>query len=197
MKKNFSASVADISDKGLPAPEDEAAISRLYLMYREQFIAFANKYLGCDRSAASDIYQESFVALFENLKHGRITRQSASLKTYLFQIGRFKAMNLTRQYQSHPAADLHGFDAPETAQSSNRTRLREIACEEVAAMREPCSTVLTLYYWERKTMAEIARRMNYKNERIAINRKSLCLKKLKERIDARLKKEGLDYYDNQ
>ena len=197
MKKDRSASAVDIRNEGLPSAEDEAAISRLYLMYREQFIAFAGKYLGCDRAAASDIYQESFLAMFRNLREGRISRQSASLRTYLFQIGRFKAANLFRQRQSHPTVDLYGIDDPEAAQSQIPTRLCEIAREEVAAMQEPCSTVLSLYYWERMGMAEIARRMNYKNERIAINRKSLCLKKLRELIGARLKREGLNCYDNE
>lgn len=197
MKRPHSASAANIHSEGLPSPEDEAAITQLYLMYREQFIAFAAKYLGCDRATASDIYQESFMAMFRNLRQGRITRQSGSLKTYLFQIGRFKAASLFRQRQSHPTVDLQGIGDLEPTQSEARIQLREIACEEVAAMQEPCSTVLSLYYWERKGMAEIARRMNYKNERIAINRKSLCLKKLKELIDARLKTEGLNYYDNE
>lgn len=197
MKTDRSASAADIGNEGVPSPQDEAAITRLYLMYREQFIAFAGKYLGCDQAAAADIYQESFLAMYQNLKEGRIDRQSASLKTYLFQIGRFKAASLFRRRQSHPAVGLHGVGDQEAAQSQTRIQLREIACEEVAAMQEPCSTVLSLYYWERKGMAEIARRMNYKSERIAINRKSLCLKKLKELIDIRLKKEGLDYYDNE
>ena len=181
----------------LPAPEDEAEIARLYLMYREQFIAFVPRYFGCGATTAADIYQESFLAMFQNLKAGRIAPQSASLKTYLFQIGRFKALNLSRQRQGRPEVDLYGIGDMEAAQSEVRMRLREIAREEVAAMQEPCNSVLSLYYWEHMGMAEIARRMNYKNERVAINRKSLCLKKLRELISGRLKKEELDYYDNE
>ena len=197
MKIKPLASAAEAPGRVLPAPEDEAEIARLYLMYREQFIAFVTRYFGCGATTAADIYQESFLAMFQNLKEGRIAPQSASLKTYLFQIGRFKALNLSRQRQGRPEVDLYGIGDMEAAQSEVRMRLREIAREEVAAMQEPCNSVLSLYYWEHMGMAEIARRMNYKNERVAINRKSLCLKKLRELISGRLKKEELDYYDNE
>lgn len=197
MKIKPFASAAEASGNVLPAPEDEAEISRLYLMYREQFIAFVTNCFGCGAAVAADIYQESFLALFQNLKEGRIAPQSASLKTYLFQIGRFKALNLSRKRRNCPEVGLYGIGDVEAAPSEVQVRLGEIAREEVAAMQEPCSSVLSLYYWERMGMAEIARRMNYKNERIAINRKSLCLKKLRELITGRLKKEELDYYDNE
>lgn len=197
MKIKRSISVVETRGTRLPSPDDEAEISRLYLMYRDPFTAFITKYFGCDEAAVADIYQESFIAMFENLRNGRISGQSASLRTYLFQIGRFKAMNLHRQRRGHPMVNIDDLCNCVETPPKARHGLNQIACEEVAAMQEPCSSILSFYYWECLDMAEIARRMNYKNERIAVNRKSLCLKKLRERIAVRMKKEGLNYYDSE
>ena len=72
--------------------------------------------------------------------------------------------------------------------------MEEITSEEVKKMREPCCSVLTLYYWDRKCMDEIATIMNYSNGDVAKNRKSLCIKELRRRVSFRLRAEGITYY---
>lgn len=61
----------------------------------------------------------------------------------------------------------------------------------VQQMQEPCNTVLTLYYWEQRTMEEIARKMNYSGAQVAKNRKLICMRKLKSTLYKRFVSEGL------
>lgn len=199
MKIRRSASADEPRKRVLPYHSDEAEISNLYLLYREPFMAFALKHFDYDRESAADLYQDSFMALYQNIVEGRITHLSASLKTYLFQIGKFKMMNRDRQTRSRQTVDLRD-DIGNVEQSyadHGQASMSDITFEEVSAMEEPCCSVLSLYYWERKSMAQIAHEMNYKNENVAKNRKSLCMKKLRRVLSTRFQREGVTYYDNQ
>lgn len=44
---------------------------------------------------------------------------------------------------------------------------------------DPCKSLLTMYYFNRFSMAEIAERLDYASADVAKNKKSLCMKKLK------------------
>lgn len=198
MKIKSSASADSLRNRMLPHSSDEAEISRLYVLYREPFIAFALKYFDYDSDSAADVYQDSFLALYQNILDGHITQLSASLKTYLFQIGKFKMMNRHRHTKNRQTVDIRDdIGNVEPSYTEEQACLSSITFEEVSAMKEPCCRVLSLYYWERKSMVQIAHTMNYKNEQVAKNRKSLCLKKLKSALSFRFQKEGLADYNNQ
>lgn len=198
MKIERSASVDKPRKRVLPHPSDEVEISRLYLLYREPFIAFAMKHFDYDSDSAADVYQDSFLAMYQNIIDGNITQLSASLKTYLFQIGKFKMMNRHRHTKSRQTVDIReDVVCIDSLSTDEQTSINAITFEEVSAMKEPCCSVLSLYYWERKSMVQIAHALNYKNEQVAKNRKSLCLKKLKSVLSFRFQKEGFAYYDNQ
>lgn len=175
--------------------EDE--ISQLYIMYREPFIAFAIKHFNYNKDAATDIYQDSFLAMYENIINGSFTHLSTSLKTYLFQIGKFKMLNKNRQSKNREEIDINNNRLNiELSYTEDQTTINSITFEEVSALKEPCYSVLSLYYWERQSMKQIAHTLNYKNEQVAKNRKWLCLKKLKSTLKLRFEKEGLTYNDN-
>lgn len=186
IKRSISA------ENRLPPPDDAAEISRLYLMYRDPFIAFVVKYFDYNRTLAEDLYQESFISLYLNLRQGRVKQLTTSLKTYLFQIGKYKILNQSRQNQSRQTICLYdGYCESIDLQSQDLHIRDEVICDEVFSMQEPCRTVLSLYYWECKDMNEIAHTMNYKSEQVAKNRKSLCMKKLKTVLTARFKSEEI------
>lgn len=175
-----------------------SAISKLYDTYCHEFISFACGSFNVDRDTATDIYQESFIALYHNIQRGKLTNFSVSLKSYLFHIGKHKLMNHHRNQSTHrheEISDLHLNIAH--CESNDWLRKQEITYEAVLQMNEPCSTVLTLYYWEKQSMAEIARRMEYKSEQVAVNRKSLCMKKLKQYLIPLFKAEGLTVKTNE
>lgn len=175
-----------------------SSISKLYDIYCHEFISFACGSFSVSRDTATDIYQESFIALYQNIQSGKLTNFSVSLKSYLFHIGKHKLMNHHRNLSTHrheEIGDLH-FNIAH-CESQDWLRKQEITYEAVLQMNEPCSTVLKLYYWEKQSMAEIARRMEYKSEQVATNRKSLCIKKLKQYLITLFKSEGLTVKTNE
>ena len=156
-------------------------------MYREEFIAFAHRHFSLNGDDAIEIYQESFIALYENVHSGRLDSLSVSLKTYLFRIARNKILNRRRDTagKSKPLPDHIA------TESSDWEQKQEIAYDLVLKMEEPCNTVLTLYYWECRSMEYIAGEMNYASAQVAKNRKAVCMRKLKEVLIKRFTVEGL------
>lgn len=175
-----------------------SAISKLYDTYCREFVSFACGSFNIDRDTATDIYQDSFIALYHNIQNGKLTNFSVSLKSYLFHIGKHKLMNHCRNRSARHEEEMDDslLDIP-YFESQDWQRKQEITYEAVLQMTEPCSTVLTLYYWEKQSMAEIARRMEYKSEQVAVNRKSLCMKKLKQHLITLFKAEGLTVKTNE
>ena len=118
MKKEYSESVYSETLSGIRSG-DNKLVSRFYDMYRGE---------------------ESFIALYENVRDGKLMRLTASLKTYLFRIARNKMMNRLRDSKPHMplTEDFIEHDDEWTPQ-------HQITYEIVQRMEEPCNTVLTLY----------------------------------------------------
>ena len=71
-------------------------IENLYELYKPPFILFAISNYPISKDTAIDIYQESFTAMYQNIRSGKYTERNVSLKTYLFEIGKhhiFKYIN--------------------------------------------------------------------------------------------------------
>lgn len=180
-RKDDNKNIDDIIAK------NERAIKQLYDMYREMFVRYFTKTYSIQETDAAEIYQESFLAMYQNVVNGKVTTITSSLKTYLFRIGKHKIYNHFRD--AKPTTELHS--SMSDTDSEDGESIQKVVNEVVFAMENPCSRLLRLFYWERKSMKEIAGIMNYKNEQVAKNRKSNCMKKLKERLIARLKEDGL------
>ncbi|MCD8032505.1 MAG: sigma-70 family RNA polymerase sigma factor [Bacteroides sp.] len=168
-------------------------ITFVYELYWEEFIRFAMKNFSVSPDEVVDVYQESFLALYRNVSQGKLTALSSSLKTYMFQIGKHQLLKLCRQKKGEPLTEnveLSG-DFPEDTGDPDWMRKQEIANRVIAGLEEPCHTVLTLYYWHRKSMKEIADALQYKNDQVAKNKKGSCLKKLKIVLLEHFRKEGL------
>lgn len=190
MKKKSSESVVKEKSGELLAgigSGDGRHIARLYDLYRSEFIGFARRSFSLGETEAVEIYQESFIALYENIRRGRLTRLSASLKTYLFRIARNKILNARRGAAAKSQELPGGVPDIDTDDWAER---QEIVFSTVQQMQEPCTTVLTLYYWERRSMDEIARALNYAGAQVAKNRKLACMRKLKAILTAKFTAEG-------
>lgn len=166
---------------------DQQAVTHLYDRHRSEFVAFARKTFALGRNDAVELYQECFIALYENVQSGKLAELTCSLKTYLCRIARNKICNRWRNHKPH---------TPLTEQLSSEqddawSRQEQIAYELVQQMEEPCNTVLTLYYWERCSMEQIARKMNYAGAQVAKNRKLICMRKLRSALTARFSAEEI------
>lgn len=185
MKKEHSKSEYKDTLTGIRSG-DNRLISHLYDLYRGEFIAFVHRDFSLGEDDAVELYQESFIALYENVRNGKLTELTVSLKTYLFRIARNKMMNRLRDSKPHVPL-TEDFMENEDEWSV----CQQITYEVVRRMEEPCNRILTLYYWDKCSMEEIARRMSYSGAAVAQNRKSICMRKLKSVLFSKFSSEGL------
>src|SRR3546814_20515362 len=69
--------------------DDLTALDEAYVRYKKGFFLFARTFSVPEEDIA-DVYQDTIISLYDNVKNGKIDTLTSSLKTYLFAIGRFK-----------------------------------------------------------------------------------------------------------
>lgn len=164
---------------------NNAAFTELYERYRSEFICYIRKsYKGNDEEIF-DLYQDTCVALWSNITSQRLTvaKLSVSLKTYLFTIGHNKLVDIYRSCSyKFKTQFIENLDYKKDYNSEHQDECSEresIIRQAVNAMTEPCNSILTLYYWDDKSMREIAELKDYSNADSAKSQKNKCMSKLK------------------
>lgn len=155
-------------------------ITILYNNYKKDFIRFIQSKFTLDRETISDIYHDSFIVLFENIKKGKLTSND-NLKSYLFRVGFNTTLNKFKREKKVIRNEIEfWYNDYDQIYDQKQDAVNKV----IRGMDLKCKRILKLFYWERKSMVEIARELDYKNDKVAKNRKSMCFallsKKLKE-----------------
>ncbi|WP_367390581.1 RNA polymerase sigma factor [Lewinella sp. LCG006] len=136
-----------------------------------------------EREDAADIFQDGLVALFHKSRQTGFVL-TASLKTLLYAICRnLWLMKLRKKKRETPLTDVHqetvSLDAGilDLLEDNDRNQLIAQGLQQLGS---DCQKVLQLYYFERSKMKDIADTMGYAGEQVAKNKKSRCLRKLRE-----------------
>lgn len=163
--------------------DDEKEIERLYNLYRDQFMSWAVKTFDCERDDAVEIYQQAFVIFYENVKSGKLTSIESNCKTYLFAIGKNKFYEKIRSGNRHnPIEDVIMQSEPEYEEEKFANSEEKLNAVEKALSKlgSPCKEILMKYYYQKNSMEEIAKLMDYKNASTVKNLKYKCLQRLKK-----------------
>lgn len=174
--------MTDIRDGGLAR---ERAMAFLYRSHVGAMVAFIRRQ-GGDEEVARDIFQDAVVQLLTAVEDETFQGQS-TLRTYLFAVGKRMWYTQIRRQQTEqryldtlsPAEQRIMEQTPERrlAQSHEQEMVQRV----LEQLGERCQEVLTL--WSMKyAMREIAEKVGYANEQIARNKKTKCLKSLKELV---------------
>ncbi len=154
----------------------EKAIDAVYKNYRRAFINFAKSYNLPDDEMI-DVFQESVIALYQNLQRNRVEERQSSVKTYLFSIGKYKLINAAKKLQRKMEQnEMETIVNNETGKMDLNLQL------SLQQLGDSCREILTLYYYRQYSIDAIMHRLSFKNENTVKAAKSRCLKKLKEII---------------
>lgn len=161
------------------------AFAEVYNRYIGEFVGFVRKHFRGSDDDIYDIYHDSCMALYSNILSRRLTAEAlgeVSLKTYLFRIGHNKMVDVFRRANTAQRRSfIENFDYSEwddeceEVLSEREQKIREV----VSQMGEPCATILAMYYWQDKSMREIASEAGYSNADTAKSLKSRCMAKVK------------------
>jgi len=174
---------------------------------REAALQYAYKRFGLSGLDIEDLVQEALLTMFNNVQSGKLTSLTCNLKTYV--IGILKNIALMRLREKNPfVGDINLSDDEDTVdpidlevakaalrkwlENDGEAELRENAVHDIVInMTDPCKTILWSYYWEGKSMKDIAEVMDYKNADVAKSKKSLCMTKVKAALEETFKRMRL------
>lgn len=161
---------------------NEKPLLDLYAKYRNEFIVWSQNKYKVRKELAQDVFQESIFEYYQNIKSGRLTELVSGEKTYIFQIGKFKILNLIKKESRVTYHDnlqmIKGKEFEEFMDAEEKNYTNEQLKEAISKLPEDCQKVLELHYFNEFDMESIAENMGYKNADTAKSKKSLCMKKL-------------------
>lgn len=161
---------------------DESPLYDLYKLYRNEFVVWATSTFKVKEDQAKDAFQEAILDFHQNVISGHLSELTSTIKTYLFQIGKHKVLNIQKKESRmtyHEA--LHLIDGGEVSQfmeEENKAYTQEQISKAIEKLPQDCQQVLKLFYYSEYDMESIAREMNYKNADTAKSKKSVCMKNL-------------------
>ena len=167
---------------------DEEVFQQIYKDYRDSFAEWATYRFTLDRDDALDIFQEALVALFDNAVKGKLTELKVTLKTYIYAIAKnliYKKHRSEKRtfHQENPEDSMKEVPMEELELEEDEATLRERkVMEELKNMKEPCQSILKLFYLRSYSMEEMAEELGYKNTATMKTTKMRCLKDLRKKV---------------
>lgn len=162
---------------------DDSYLRMLYEQNREVFLKWVNQHYSCSETEAKDIYQQAFSILYFNVKDGKITSITSSIRTYLFGIAKNLLRKKNQETSKLTSLDneintlTDDLDYYQIGEKNDKAKLINTLLEKLG---DPCKSILNMFYFKKFAMEAIAERMGYKNEQSMKKKKSLCLKQLRE-----------------
>lgn len=160
---------------------DEKPYFNLYKTHRESFITWATFSYNISTEDTKDLYQETFVILWNNIREGKLTHLTADIKTYIFSIGKHLILNFIKKNERsvtfEPAMLINKSYQPFDMTHNNEHN--RIMVDEYLSKLDPKERrILEMYYIEEKDMKTIASELGYKNADVAKKRKYEVFRKL-------------------
>ena len=161
--------------------DGEAELEKVYVRYRQEFIAWLVKNYQCSVDNATDVYQQTILIFYENILDGKLTEVKSSLKTYLFAIGKNKMMEDKRFRNRFTAStEFQLENQHDTAPDKHREHELELIEHSLKLLGEQCRQLLEMFYYKKNSLEEITGVLGYKNSNTTKNQKYKCMQKLRE-----------------
>jgi RNA polymerase sigma factor (sigma-70 family) len=169
--------------EGLRAGQN-GSVERLYKRHYPAICRYVLRNQGGDDEAA-EVYQQSFVILYEKLQDPLFELQS-SVGTFLYAVARniwLATLKERRRFVAETedqAMVLPEADAEVLNSMLEREREMTAMEQSLDLLGEPCSTLLRYFYHASMSMEQIADQMGYTNADNAKSQKYKCLQRLKK-----------------
>ena len=155
-------------------------------IYKSHF-AFVKSYVlknSGDNDEANDLFQDSIIALWDNINSGKYTHTNDTmLHGYFRNICRFKWLEILRaKGKMVSISEDENFDVAGDDTILNALIKRDeinTFNEIFAAISEKCREILTLFYYDKKNMKEISEITGYEISSMR-NEKYKCVEKLRQ-----------------
>lgn len=162
-------------------------------------LAFLKNRFGIDEDDCKDIFQESFIVLYNNIQAGKLDNMTASLSTYFMSICRNKALEMLRgstksvnvdsemslslmdgEVQSEKIEALLALDNGDEAIEAQKEELVRTIVKDLPS---PCNELLWGFYRDNLSMKSLAEMFNYSSEGVVKVTKHRCCERFRARYN--------------
>lgn len=177
----------DIIDSIRSNQKIEPTVRYLYNAYFDSLSMYIKKNQGNDQDA-EDFFQEGIVVFIDAVKQDKF-RGDSKIKTFLYSVMRNLWLNeLKRRKRAMERETLYYEEHPKEEEGIQalirENEMKKAVASLLEQIGENCQKILILAIYQDKPMKEICEEMGYKNEQVARNTKSKCLKKIENLLDA-------------
>jgi len=163
---------------------DNEALVELFRQNRRPVTSLVTRNQGSEDDA-EDVLQEAVVVLWQRVRSGSFEYQS-KLSTFIYAT----AKNIWFRRLAHQRRELPGTEDTFDIASGDTTPLEELEeNERVLAVQKameqignPCRDLLLLFYWEERSMEEIAMKLGFANADTVKSKKYQCKKSLEHLV---------------
>lgn len=147
-----------------------------------------------------DIFQEASVALFLNIRDGKLSQLTSSLGTYFMKVcinqtlkfigKRTKSIPLfdesrltnSNSLRNDKIDDLYNL-CTEDEESERKLRTEKLVGSIIDAMNDTCKHILHSYYWDDFSTSAIAEMFNFSDANSVKAQKYKCVKKFRDKFN--------------
>jgi RNA polymerase sigma factor (sigma-70 family) len=163
---------------------DENALADLFRQNRRPVVSLVLRNQGTEDDA-EDILQEALIVLWERIRNNSFEYQ-AKLNTFIYAT----AKNIWLRRLARNRRETTAPDETFEVATKDATPLEELEeNEQVIAVQQameklgnPCYDILLLYYWEDRSMEEIALKLGFANADTVKSKKYQCKKALEKLV---------------
>lgn len=167
--------------------DSEAEVNRImHYLYRRMYQTvqrFILRNKG-NESEVPDIFQDGLIALYKLALRGKIDNET-NIEGYLFSICRnlwLKELKKKKRTTELPN-DIEAIPVEDVAIKNYISKdQQELFDKLLSQLGKDCHQLLNYFYYDRKRIKEIVDLMGFSSEQVAKNKKSKCMKKLRELI---------------
>ena len=170
---------------------NDKEVSRIYAELKAGFFAFIHATIPTlEHEACEEIYNDSFMALCDNISSGKLQTLTCSLQTYINQIGRNKSVSYLRKKDDSvfiPDYEIGQWDDISDDEEIEKDLMDKIYHLVREMQNDTCRKLLFGFYWHHYTMEMLAKLIGANSADVAKTTKNRCLTKLRNAAKALLR----------
>ena len=184
---------------------DNIELNRFISEEQGKVLSYLRKTFSVSDDDLSDIYQESSVALFVNIRDGKLSNLTSTLSTYFLRIcinqtlkfiGKrqkvvplFNDSTITNKdaFRSDKIDELYQL-CTEDEEAEKVARSEKIVQNIIDSMQDTCKNIFKGYYWDNFTTSTIADMFGFANANSVKAQKYKCLQKFRDKYNELMRK---------
>lgn len=186
-------------------PLQNLEINRFLAEEKDKVLSYLRKVFSVSDDDLNDVYQESSVALFLNIRDGKLSNLTSSLSTYFLRICINQTLKLLgKQKKVVPLFDdstITNKDAfrpdkidelyqlcTEDEDAERVSRSEKVVQSIIDSMPDTCKNIFKGYYWDNLTTSTIADMFGFSNANSVKTQKYKCLQRFRSKYNELMNK---------